>query len=287
MAAKPPSRFRVAVCQLDVRHDKRENLARARELVHRAARRGAELVVLPEMFVCPYAAELFPRYAESYPGGEALQMLSQAAREEQLYLVGGSIPEREGDRLYNASFVFDPEGRLIARHRKVHLFDVDLPGGFSFRESATLSAGSGPTVFSTALGTIGVAICFDIRFPAFFREMARHGAEVIVVPGAFNMITGPAHWELLLRARALDNQIYTVGAAPARNPAAPYVAFGHSMVVSPWAEVVARAGPGETILTAEIDREYLKNIRQKLPLTVEKSTTEGSSGDRNGKGNGV
>uniref|UniRef100_A0A7C1J823 Carbon-nitrogen hydrolase family protein n=1 Tax=Ammonifex degensii TaxID=42838 RepID=A0A7C1J823_9THEO len=270
MAVKPPSRFCVAICQLKVGPDKRENLARAQEFIHRAARQGAKVVVLPEMFVCPYVAELFPSYAESYPGGEALQMLSRTARAAGVYLVGGSIPEREGERLYNASFVFDPAGKLIARHRKVHLFDVDLPGGFSFRESATLTPGRGFTVFSTDFGTVGLAICFDIRFPAFFQAMARHGAEVIVVPGAFNLVTGPAHWELLLRARAVDNQVYTVGAAPARNPASAYVAFGHSMVVSPWAEVVARAGPQETILLAEIDRQYVRNVRQKLRLLAKK-----------------
>lgn len=272
--------FLLAVCQFQVSSSKEANLARAREFIRRASAEGARLVVLPEMFVCPYVAELFPRYAESFPDGEALRMLREAAREEGLFLVGGSIPEREGEKLYNSSFVFDPGGNLLARHRKIHLFDVDLPGGLSFRESATLSPGTGATVVNTPLGTIGVAVCFDIRFPALFSEMTRKGAEIVVIPGAFNLITGPAHWELLLRARAVDHQVYTVGAAPARDPRAAYVAFGHSMVVNPWAEVIARAGPEEAVLTAEIDREYIKKIRQRLPLTAKKPG-EGKAKGRN------
>jgi len=257
--------FRTAVCQFKVGASKEENLGRARDFLRRAAGEGARLVVLPEMFVCPYEARLFPEYAESYPGGAAAEMLCRAAREEGVYIVGGSFPEREGKRLYNSSFVFDPEGKVLARHRKVHLFDVDLPGGLSFKESATLSPGRSATVVPTPWGTLGVAVCFDIRFPALFHEMTQRGAEIIVIPAAFNMITGPAHWELLLRTRAVDNQVYMVGAAPARDASANYVAFGHSMVVNPWGEVLARAGPAEEIIVAEIDLDYLKRVREQLP----------------------
>lgn len=262
----PQPVFHAAVCQLKVGASKEENLTCARDFIRRVAGKGARLVVLPEMFVCPYEAELFPLYAESCPGGPAVKMLSLAARDEGVYIIGGSIPEREGDRLYNSSFVFDPEGRMLARHRKVYLFDVDLPGGLSFRESATLSAGESATVVPTPLGTLGVAVCFDIRFPALFNEMMQRGAEVIVVPAAFNMITGPAHWELLLRGRAVDNQVYMIGAAPARDVSAGYVAFGHSMIINPWGEVLARAGPAEEIIDAEIDLEYLRRVRQQLPV---------------------
>ncbi|MEW6447247.1 MAG: carbon-nitrogen hydrolase family protein [Bacillota bacterium] len=261
---EPP--FRAAVCQFRVGASKQDNLARAREFIRGAAGEGARLVVLPEMFVCPYEAGLFPEYAESSPGGQAVEMLSRAAREEGVYIVGGSIPEREGERLYNSSFVFDPAGKMLACHRKVYLFDVDLPGGLSFRESATLTPGRGATVVQTPLGRLGVAVCFDIRFPALFHEMVQRGAEIIVVPAAFNMITGPAHWELLLRTRAVDNQVYMIGAAPARNVNASYVAFGHSTVVNPWGEVLARAGPAEEIIVAEIDLQYLKRVREQLPV---------------------
>ncbi|MEW6171777.1 MAG: carbon-nitrogen hydrolase family protein [Bacillota bacterium] len=258
--------FRVAACQFKVGPDKEANLARARDFIRRAVKTGARLVTLPEMFACPYVARLFPVYAESFPEGASFRMLADAAREEEVYIVGGSVPEREGDKVFNSSLVFGPQGNLIAHHRKIHLFDVDLPGGFSFRESATLSPGTKATVTHTPLATIGVAICFDIRFPALFREMVREGAHVIVIPAAFNMITGPAHWELLLRARAVDNQVFIIGAAPARDPRADYVAFGHSMIINPWAEVIARAGAEEEIITAEIDLERLARVRRELPL---------------------
>ncbi|RJX19328.1 MAG: carbon-nitrogen hydrolase family protein [Ammonifex sp.] len=262
----PPSTFKMAVCQFKIGTEKKQNLDRAREFIHRAAGSGARLVALPEMFICPYVARLFPNYAESCAGGDSFLMLARAAREENIFLVGGSVPERDGEQVFNASFIFDPLGNLIAHHRKVHLFDVDLPGGLSFRESATLSPGSTATVVATPLCTIGVAICFDVRFPALFREMTLKGAQVVVIPAAFNMITGPAHWELLLRARAVDNQVYVVGAAPARDPGADYVAFGHSMVVSPWAEIIARAGPEEAVIVADIDLERLARVRRELPL---------------------
>lgn len=263
---QPPPTFRIAVCQFKIGTSKQQNLNRARDFIHRAAGTGAKVIALPEMFTCPYDASLFPDYAESFPNGDSIRMLARAAMEERVFVVGGSLPEREGEQVFNSSFVFDPQGNLIAHHRKIHLFDVDLPGGFSFRESATLSAGKKATVVNTLLGTIGVAICFDIRFPDLFREMALHGAQVIIVPAAFNMVTGPAHWELLLRARAVDNQVYMVGAAPAREPGAGYVAFGHSMIINPWATVIARAGAEEEIITAEIDLAHLGRIRQQLPL---------------------
>ncbi|MEW6183086.1 MAG: carbon-nitrogen hydrolase family protein [Bacillota bacterium] len=264
--SRPETVFKVAACQLKVAPAKADNLNRARDFIRRAAQTGARLVALPEMFACPYVARLFPEYAEEFPDGESFRMLSDAAREEGVYIVGGSVPEREGDKVFNSSLFFDPRGSLIAHHRKIHLFDVDLSGGLSFRESDTLSPGTTVTVARTDLATIGVAICFDIRFPALFRKMVREGVQVIVIPAAFNMVTGPAHWELLLRARAVDNQVYMIGAAPARDPHADYVAFGHSMIVNPWAEIIALAGPEEGIITAEIDLERLARIRRELPL---------------------
>ncbi|ACX52998.1 Nitrilase/cyanide hydratase and apolipoprotein N-acyltransferase [Ammonifex degensii KC4] len=261
------SKVCAAICQLRVTADKKANLARAGELIRLARDQGAELVVLSEMFVCPYANHLFPLYAESFPAGEALSFLSSVAREERIYLVGGSLPEKEGDYLYNTSFVFDPEGKLIARYRKIHLFDVDLPH-LRYRESEVFQPGKEVVVFPTPWGKVGLAICFDLRFPSLFREMVRRGAKIIAVPAAYNLITGPAHWELLVRSRALDNQAYLLGAAPARDYSAPYVAFGHSLIVSPWAEVLARAGAGEEVLTVTLDLDYLERVRRELPVLI-------------------
>lgn len=266
------NRFRAAVCQLTVGEDKGRNLDRARRMIARAAAGGARLVALPEMFNCPYVAGLFPRYAETYPEGETFQMLSGAAREEKIYLVGGSVPEREGSMVFNSSFVFGPGGDLLGRHRKVHLFDVDLPGGVTVKESSTLGAGGGITVIDTSLGRIGVAICYDIRFPELVRLMVLEGAGVIVVPAAFNMTTGPAHWDVVFRCRAVDNQVYIIAASPARNTGTPYVAYGHSLMVDPWGQVVARAGEKSQVIIGEISLEKIDRVRMELPLLKHRRT---------------
>ncbi|OAT79446.1 carbon-nitrogen hydrolase family protein [Desulfotomaculum copahuensis] len=258
--------FKVAVCQLKVTEDKKNNLTRAGEMIRQAAARGARLVALPEMFNCPYLSHLFPRYAESYPDGESIAMLSAAARQGKVYLVGGSIPERDGDKVFNTSFIFGPDGRLLGRHRKVHLFDVDLPGGLRVKESSTLGAGNQVTVIPTEMCPVGVAICYDVRFPELIRLMALKGAKLIVIPAAFNMTTGPAHWELIFRTRAVDNQVYFIGASPARDVRAAYVAYGHSLVVDPWGRIVSGAGEAEEVVLADIDLDLVEKVRQDLPL---------------------
>ncbi|NPV27405.1 MAG: carbon-nitrogen hydrolase family protein [Firmicutes bacterium] len=265
-------KFKLAVCQLTVVDDKTVNLKQARAMIKAAAQTGGQVVVLPEMFNCPHENKSFPVYAETFPNGETIQMLKEAAREEKIYLIGGSIPERDRERLYNTSFVFSPSGELLGRHRKIHLFDVQLASGLSFRESDTLAPGNTLTVVETEYCPIGVVICYDLRFPELLRLMALLGAQVIVVPAAFNMTTGPAHWEVLLRMRAVDNQVYVVGASPARNEAASYVAYGHSLVVEPWGRVIASADEKEQIILAEIDLEHLHRVREELPLLKHRRT---------------
>ena len=179
-------------------------------MINRAAADGARLVALPEMFNCPYTAHLIPVYAERFPAGETFAMLAGAARENKVYLVGGSVPELEDGMVFNSSFVFGPDGRLLGRHRKVHLYDVDLSGGVRIKESDTISPGNQITVIDTDLGRIGVAICYDVRFPEFIRLMALEGARVVVIPAAFNMTTGKVHWDLVYRSRAVDNQVYII-----------------------------------------------------------------------------
>jgi omega-amidase len=260
------SSFLIGVCQMLVVENKELNLSKARSMIKEAAANGCELVVLPEMFNCPYNSRLFPKYAESFPDGDTLKMLSEAAAEEKVYLIGGSIPERELNHIYNTSFVFGPRGELLAKHQKIHLFDVDLPDGISFHESRTMGAGGKITVVKTELCTLGVAICYDIRFPELIRLMALKGAEIVVLPAAFNMNTGPAHWELLLRTRAVDNQVFIVGASSARNTEASYVSFGNSAIVDPWGRIIAQADEKETILYGEIDLQIIKKTREALPL---------------------
>ena len=205
-------------------------------------------------------------------GGEAQKALAALARELGVWIVGGSLPELEGARVYNTSFVYDSAGRQVARHRKMHLFDISVEGGQSFRESDTLTSGHDVTVFDTPWGKMGLCICFDLRFEELARVMALQGARVLLVPAAFNMTTGPAHWELLFRQRAVDNQVFTVGVSPARNESASYVAYGNSIAVDPWGTVLCRAGAGEAILYADLDFARLDDVRHQLPILSARRT---------------
>ncbi len=259
-------RLKIGICQMTVTNQKEVNIARAREMIEEATAAGSRIVILPEMFNCPYSTNAFPEFAEQYPTGETIRMLKKTAKEKEIYLVGGSIPEKEGEQVFNTSFIFNPLGEMIGKHRKIHLFDVDLPSGLSFRESKTLSPGDQATVVNTPLASLGVAICYDIRFPELSRLMTLKGAQILIFPAAFNMTTGPAHWEMLFKTRAVDNQVFTVGASSARNYNAPYVSYGNSMVVDPWGNITARADEQERIIYAEIDLEYIAKIRRELPL---------------------
>ena len=257
--------MRLAMLQMEVVHNKEENLRHARELLEQVSRDGAQIAVLPEMFCCPYSNRYFREYGEEQ-GGLAWQMLSQAAQELNLWIVGGSIPELCEGKVYNTSYVFNAEGAQVAKHRKTHLFDINVEGGQAFRESEVLTPGDQVTVFDTPWGKMGLCICFDLRFQELSKLMADKGAQMIVVPAAFNMTTGPAHWELLFRQRAVDNQIFTLGVAPARNENAEYVSYGNSILCDPWGTVVARAGAEEEVLLAEIDFCRNESIRRQLPI---------------------
>ena len=256
--------MKIALIQMQTGLDKAANLANAVAEIRSAAARGADMAVLPEMFCCPYDHKYFAPYSEPV-GGPVWRSLSDAARENDIWVVGGSFPEAEGGRLYNTCFVFDRTGRQAARHRKLHLFDVDVTNGPSFRESDTLSAGGDITVFHTEFGTLGLCICFDLRFPELFQLMARAGAQAVLVPAAFNAVTGAAHWELLFRSRAVDAQLYTVGVSPSRNEKG-YRAYGHSIVCSPWAEVLYQADYAPCTEIVSLDFRRVAEIRRQLPL---------------------
>jgi len=245
--------------------DKEVNLDKAKYLIGKAAENGAEMVVLPEMFNCPYDTSKFRDYAESRFKSKSLEAVSSTATEHDIYLVAGSIPELLDKKLYNSCFIFNKNGDVLDFHRKMHLFDVDIPG-VVFKESEIITAGDTVTVVETPPLKIGVAICYDLRFPELFRLMALKGADIMVVPGAFNMTTGPVHWETTIRARAIDNQTYVAAVSPSPNTDLSYVAYGHSMVVDPWGNVVAQAGVDEEIIYASIDKNYIQKLRNELPL---------------------
>ena len=257
--------FKIGLCQMKGSFDKKESMETAEKFVREAAANGAQVISLPEMWNCPYSNDYFREYAEP-ADGQTVEFLSKLAAELGVYLIGGSIPELDGDRVYNTSFSFDRKGTVIGRHRKVHLFDIDVKGGIRFMESDTLTAGEEMTVLDTEFCKIGVAICYDVRFPEWFRKMALAGAQLIILPAAFNMTTGPAHWDLTMRARALDNQVYFAANSPARDENGLYVAYGNSCIVNPWGEFTAHADEKETIVYGDIDLDYIKAVRQQLPL---------------------
>jgi predicted amidohydrolase len=263
---------KIALIQMNVAADKQANLRAALQAIAGCARQGAQIISLPEMFCCPYQTENFPLYAEKQ-GGLVWSALAAAARDSGITLVGGSMPEvDEAGKVYNTCYVFDPAGRQIGRHRKMHMFDIDIPGGQCFKESDTLTPGNEATVVDTPFGRVGVSVCYDLRFPELARLMALRGAKIFIVPGAFNMTTGPAHWEMLFRARAVDNQVYALGCAPARDPQAGYVSYGNSLAVSPWGEVIARLGAEAGVLLADLDLERLEQVRGQLPLLKQRRT---------------
>ena len=259
-------KIKIAAIQMSTVADKMENVRTVKTYLEKIKDKNPDFVILPEMFCCPYQTENFPIYAEK-EGGPVWQQLSGYAKQYGIYLIGGSMPEKDAEgNVYNTSYIFDREGKQIGKHRKVHLFDIDVKGGQTFKESDTLTAGDSDTVFDTEFGKIGVMLCFDIRFPELSRMMVNDGAKVIFVPAAFNMTTGPAHWELSFRTRALDNQIYMVGCAPARDVSAGYISWGHSIVTDPWGRVTGMLDENEGILLAELDMDYEEQVREELPL---------------------
>lgn len=258
-------KLKLAICQVEVGHDKAANLSATEGMINKAAGLGAEMVVLPEVFNSPYQASLFPVFSETCPG-MTTDFLSTTACRHNICLVGGSIIEKAEDGLYNTSFIYDPAGKLIGRHRKMHLFDVEIENGITFYESDTLCAGNDITIVRFGSLCFGVMICFDIRFPELARRYVLGGAQMLVVPAAFNTVTGPAHWEILMRARAIDNQCYVIAASPARNPASSYQAWGHSLVVDPWGRIIAEADTREEIIMTDIDLSLVNKVRSEMPL---------------------
>ncbi len=264
--------FRISICQNKVTDNKQKNIDKAIKLLEESKSGGADMAILPEMFNCPYENSRFGEFSEEVGSGETLKAISDAAKSNSIYVIAGSIPERLDGRLYNSSFVFDRNGIIIGNHKKMHLFDIDVEGKIRFMESDTLTPGSKITVVDTEFCKVGLAICYDIRFPELHRLMALQGAKLIVIPGAFNMVTGPAHWEILMRARALDNQVYFAAASPARDEAANYIAYGNSMVVEPWGDVISRAGTDEEVIFADIDLTRVDKVRDELPLLKHRRT---------------
>ncbi|XP_065056181.1 omega-amidase NIT2-like isoform X2 [Rhopilema esculentum] len=259
----------LALVQLKVTGNKVEDLKTALLLIKQAADNGAKLISLPECFNCPYGTQYFADYAEPIPG-ETSNTLSKIAKDLKVYIIGGSIPETRGEKIYNTTTVFGPDGTLIGTYSKIHLSDVNVPGKLVFTESSVLSPGNNLFTFQAGPLKVGLGICYDLRFPELAHLYDKQGCNLLIYPGAFNMITGPAHWLSLLTARALDNQLYVAGCGPARDENATYVTWGHSTVVDPWGKVIASTAEKEGIVYAEIDADYVDAIRNQIPIHFQK-----------------
>ncbi len=264
--------MKIACCQMRVQSGWRRNLDGAQRLVQKAAAGGAQMVLLPEMFCCPYTYQAFRQYAQPQ-SGELVGELASWARESGVYLVAGSVPEREGERIYNTSYVYSPTGEQVAKYRKMHLFDVQQQD-VAFDESEYITAGEKLGVFQTPFGCVGLAICFDVRFAEMFIQLGTKGADLIVLPAAFHRETGKKHWDLLLRARALDAQAFVAGCSLAADSQS-FAAYGHSAVCAPDGTVLARAGEGEEILLCDLDLGEAERVRRTFPtLYARRKTTE-------------
>ncbi|XP_021202915.1 omega-amidase NIT2 isoform X3 [Bombyx mori] len=264
--------FKIALIQLSVGPDKSKNIAQAVKEIHLAKEKGAQLVALPECFNSPYGTKYFDEYAEEVPSGETSRALSKAAAEAGVCVVGGTVPERYEKKLYNTCTVWDDTGKLLAQHRKMHLFDIDIPNKITFKESEVLSAGDKITSFDFLGSKIGIGICYDLRFPEMAHLMAKEGCSLLIYPGAFNMTTGPRHWELLGRARATDQQLWVALVSPARDSAAGYVAWGHSLLVDPWGQVVEQLDHEPGVLLADVDLKVVDEVRSQIPIRKQRRT---------------
>jgi len=258
--------YTAAAVQFQVGDDKDANFETATRLTRRAVDRGARLVGLPELFFWGGPREQEAVAAETIPG-PTTRRLGELARELGVYLVGGSILEKvPGDsRVYNTCCSFDPDGTIAALYRKVHLFDVDIGDRVSVRESATRRAGERAVVVPTDLGTIGLAVCYDLRFPELFRRLVDRDAVLVCMPSAFTFATGSVHWEPLLRARAIENQVYVLAPDQVGRGASGIANYGNSMIVDPWGTIVARAADGDGVVLADIDLGYLQRVRREIP----------------------
>jgi predicted amidohydrolase len=255
----------IGICQIRQGYDFPANVDRAVAMVERAASLGARIVALPEMFFTPYEPAAILKAARH--SASALDRLVRAATESEIWIVAGSMPwPSPEERLFNRSFVIGPDGRVVHRHDKIHLFDCTPPGGPAVRESQTIVAGNTLGDFATPWGTASVVVCYDIRFSPLVQLLSARDVRFLFVPAAFSLATGRAHWEMLVRLRAVELQAFVIGVQPARNDDLAYVPWGHSLVASPWGEVLCDAGPDETVALVQADTAEIDRIRAQFPL---------------------
>ena len=264
-----PAALRVAAVQLNSQTRVEENLAKCHDMVSRAASRGAEMVILPENFAYLGPEAGRREIAEGIGEVEApvQRALVEMARRNQVVVVGGGLPERSDDpaRPYNTCVAYSPQGELLASYRKIHLFDVELSDGTTLRESSASSAGSEPVVMQFAGTTVGLSICYDLRFPELYRALVDRGAEVLMIPAAFTLQTGKDHWHVLLRARAIESQSWVVAPNQWGRHGGARASYGHTMIVDPWGTIVAECSDRVGFVLADLDHDIVTSVRSALP----------------------
>lgn len=281
-------KFKIALCQIppasvrqrteEVRLKTRQNVQSCFEKV--ALESEPDVIMLPEAWNLPYNTDKFKEFAEIVPSvGEipeeekspSSHFLSSLAKSWSKYIIGGTISELHEDKYYNSCLCFDKDGKIIAKHRKMHLFDVNIPGKIEFRESNVLSPGNHITTFDTPWGIFGVGICYDVRFAELSLCMRLRGAHFLAFPAAFNTTTGPKHWTSLMIARALDTQCYVFACSPSKRTSRyDYATYGHSLVVDPWGKVLKELNDETGVIVQEVDTELVETARNRIPISTQR-----------------
>lgn len=256
--------MKIGIVQMNIQSDKSRNLAFAEAGIDKLAGEGADLITLPEMFSFLGPDEDMSANAEPIDG-PSLARLQQKAGDKGVFIHCGSMLEKRGGKVYNTSVVFDRKGEQVARYSKIHLFDIEIPGGIVYRESDVATPGQDVVTFDCEGVTVGLSICYDVRFPELYRKLSDKGASLILIPAVFTLMTGKDHWEPLIRARAIENLCYIAAAGNWGICPPKYHSWGHSMVVNPWGTLLSQAADCETTITAELDFELMHSIREKLP----------------------
>ncbi len=260
--------FKVAVIQMNSLNNKRENIKKAEDLLSRAVNSGAKFILLPENFSFIGDNEKDKlSIAETLNKGESINFLRHASKKHKVWVAGGTIPLKTKDpkKVTNTLLLYNDQGKKVGRYDKIHLFDVNISDNESYSESNVIKEGSKPVTVKTPLGCLGLTICYDLRFPELYRKLTHMGAEIFLVPSAFTYTTGNAHWEILLRARAIENQAYVVAAAQVGEHPGDRRTFGHSMIIDPWGQVLSEVDKGDGIAVADIDLTKVYEIRKKMP----------------------
>ena len=255
----------IGICQNFLTYDFELNIKKAAAMADQAADMGADIVVFTEMFFTPYEPKAIRSAAQF--SSQALDVMKATAASRKIYIVTGSMPwKSQGTRLYNRAYVAGPDGEIIYHHDKIHLFDCTPPGGPLVKESEVIVPGSSLAHFETPWGNASVIICYDIRFTPLTQLLADKDVRLLFVPAAFSQATGKAHWEMLVRMRAIELQAFVIGVQPAYNPDLKYIPWGHSMIASPWGEILLDAGTHETVQVVKLDLTEIHKIRSQFPL---------------------